>query len=192
MTWEVAQVTHRRAVHGIGIAVIGLALALLPLSAASASSHKAKHHKTHHSTTTTKPKKGSNTGSALCKDLRAEEANSAALGGSIAAAIESGNFATTQKDLLAAFNADLKVSAPALAQLKSAPANVQSAMKGLISFISTFKSDVANASSEAAMEQSFETLGTSTQLKTESATVAAYVTGQCGSITTTTTTPAIP
>jgi hypothetical protein len=193
MTWEVPQVIHRRVMHGCSIGAVGLALALAPLSAASASSHKPKHHKPpHHSTTTTKPQKGSNTGSALCKDLRAEQASSSTLGGAIASAIESGNFATTQKDLLAAFNSDLKEASPALTQLKSAPSNVQSAMKGLITFINTFKTDVAKATSVSSLESSFTTLGTNPQLKSESATVAAYVTGQCGSVTTPTTAPAVP
>jgi hypothetical protein len=187
MTWEVAHMIHRRVVHGISIGIFGMAVALAPMSVASASSHKPKHHKPkHHTTTTTKPAKGSNTGSALCKDLRAEQSSSSALGGAIATAIESGNFATTQKDLLAAFNTDLKEANPALSQLKSAPANVQSAMKGLVSFISTFKTDVEKATSVADLESSFTALGTNPQLKAQSATVAAYVTAQCGSVAPTT------
>jgi hypothetical protein len=189
-------VAGRTTLRGVGIGIVGLALALAPLSAPSASSHKSKHHKSHHTshhtTTTTATKKGSNPGSALCKDLRAEQAQSAKLGSTIASALESGNYATAKQEMVSSINAGLKEAEPALAALKSAPGAVQSAMKGLIQFDGKFKDDIESSTSLTTLESSFATLGQSATLRTESTTVTNYITAQCGAITPTTTATTLP
>jgi hypothetical protein len=174
--------------------IVGLALALAPLSAASASGHKTKHHKkTHHPTTTTAPKKkGSNPNSALCKDLKAEQAQSAKLGSSIASALESGNYASAKQEMVTSINAGLKQAAPALTVLKSAPGSVQTAMKGLIKFDNQFKSAIESSTSLTTLESSFAQLGQNPSLRTYSTTVTNYITAQCGSITTGTAAPQLP
>jgi hypothetical protein len=170
--------------------IVGLALALAPLSAASASGHKAKHHKKTHTTTTTAPKKkGSNPNSALCKDLKAEQAQSAKLGSSIASALESGNYASAKQEMVNSINAGLKEAAPALSVLKSAPGSVQTAMKGLIKFDNQFKSAIEGSTSLTTLESSFAQLGQNPSLRTYSTTVTNYITAQCGSITAGTSAP---
>ena len=171
-----------RAVQGCGVAVIAFALAGASLAPASASTGKAKHAK-HHSTV----KKGQNPNSALCTSLKSEQSNSTKLGQAVSAAFESGDFPTAKKDMIAALNLGLKEVSPALQALHSAPANVQTAMKGLFKFERNLKTDVENASSMTALASSFESLGKSPQLQANSQTVTNYVTQQCGSLITTTT-----
>jgi hypothetical protein len=174
----------RRVGQGIGVTLIGLALACAPLAAASASSHKSKHHHhkaTHHTTA----KKGTNPGSSLCLSLKSEQANSSKLGLAVSQAFESGNFAEAKSGMLSALNLGLKEVAPALQALKSAPSNVQSAMKALFKFEDTLKADIESATSLTGLETSFTTLGESPQLKANSLTVTNYVTAQCGSLVTT-------
>ncbi|HEY1832473.1 MAG TPA: hypothetical protein VGG38_19705 [Acidimicrobiales bacterium] len=190
---------QRRVLQSISVAVIGLALAIAPLTLAGASSKGKSHkHNTHHTTkkkntkkktttTTSASSKGSNPGSALCKDLKAEESQSESLGGTIGAALESGNFATAKQEMLTAINQGLKEASPALSVLQSAPSNVQAAMKALIGFDGQLKSAIENSTSLATMESSFETLGTNPKIQADGTTVSSYVTAQCGSIVTTTT-----
>jgi len=185
-------VAKHRALQGMGMGVIALALAMAPLSAASASSHKSKHHKKSHSTTTTTPKQGSNPGSTLCKDLRSEQSQSAKLGSTIASALEAGNYANAKAEMVSSINAGLKVAAPALSALSSAPSSVQSAMRGLIKFDDQFKSAIESSSTLSALESSLSTLGQNPTLRTDSTTVTNYITAQCGSITPTTTATSLP
>jgi hypothetical protein len=172
---------QRRALQGIGIAVIGLALAA-PMATASASPNKAKSPK-HHTTA----KKGQNPGSALCTSLKSEQSSSTKLGEAVSAAFESGSFARAKKDMVNALNLGLKEVSPALQALHSAPASVQSAMKALFKFEGNLKSAIENASSMTALESSFETLGKNPQLQANSLVVTNYITAQCGSLVTTTT-----
>src|SRR5580658_972688 len=163
----------RRITQGVGIGIIGLALALAPLTAAGAKS-KPKHHSTKHTTTTVKSSKGtkgSNPNSALCKDLKAEQSQSEKLGSTIEAAIESGNYNTAKTEMVNSINAGLKDASPALKLLDSAPSAVQSAMKGLISFDGQFKTAIENSTSLTGLESSFASLGENPKLKTESTTV---------------------
>jgi hypothetical protein len=92
--------------------------------------------------------------------------------------------------MIAAMNTALKEEGPAESDLRSAPANVQAAMKGLFTFESNLKSAISNASSTTQLESSLITLGQNPALKTDSLTLANYVTSLCG--TTTTTTAALP
>jgi hypothetical protein len=185
-------VAKYRALQGMGMSLIATALALAPLSAASASSHKSKHHNKSLSTTTTVPKKGSNPGSTLCKDLRSEQSQSAKLGSTIATALESGNYATAKQEMVSSINAGLKVAAPALGALSSAPRNVQSAMRGLIKFDDQFKSAIESSASLTTLESALSALGQNPTLRTDSTTVTSYITAQCGSITPTTTATSLP
>ena len=52
--------------------------------------------------------------------------------------------------MLNAYNADLANVNKALGVIKTAPANVQAAFKNLLSFETTFRNDIQNASSEQA------------------------------------------
>lgn len=174
---------QRRRWQGVGIAVVGLALALAPMTAASASSHR------HHSSSKVK---GSNPSSAMCQDVKKEQAGSSSVGAAIEHAIASGNFAAAKAAMLNAYNADLGNVQKALGVIKSAPANVQAAFKNLLSFVQQIKTDIQNASSEQGLLTSFETLGRNTQLETDGVTIANWYTGVCGGSLVTTTTASIP
>jgi hypothetical protein len=158
--------------------VLGLTLALAPLTAASAKTHKPKHHST----------KGSNPKAAMCTDVKNEEAGSSSVGSSIEKAIAGGNFASAKQAMLNAYNADLANVNKALGVLKTAPPNVQAAFKNLLSFETTFRNDIQNASSEQALIASFATLGKDTQLVTDGTTIANWYTSVCGGTLVTTTT----
>ena len=179
----------RGAIQGIGVGVLGLALALAPLGAASA---KTKHHKKGHTTTTVAKKKGSNPNSTLCKDLKSEQSQSAKLGSTIASALESGNYASAKQEMVTSINAGLKEASPALAALRSAPGSVKTAMKGLITFDNQFKSAIESSTSLSTLASAFAALGQNPHLRTYSSTVSNYITAQCGSITTGTAAPQLP
>ena len=163
---------HRRTWQGMCIGLIGVAVTLAPMSAASASSHKRHHHSTHVS--------GSAPTSAMCQDVKSEQAGSSNVGSSIGKAMASGNFAAAKAAMLAAFNTDAANVQKALGVIRTAPANVQSAFKNLLSYVQQVKTAIQNASSEQALIASFETLGKNPQLRTDGVTIANWYTSVCG------------
>ena len=192
-------VTGRPLLQGLSVAILGLALACAPLAVASASNnnhgHKSKNH--HH---TSKPKakakaktasKGSDPTNTICLDVKNSEASSSTLGPAIEKAIlggATGSFASLQQELLTELNVPLKSEGAALAALSSAPANVQAAMKNLISFDSTFKSAIASATSLSQLEGSFATIAAGAPaIQADATTLTNYVTSLCGSSLTPTT-----
>ena len=166
---------------GICCGALGVTLALAPLSAASA---KTKHHGT--------STKGSNPNSAMCKDVKSEQTGSSSTGLAIEKAITSGNFATAKQAMLKAYNGDFNNVQKALGVIKTAPANVQSAFKNLLSFVKQIKTDIQNASSEQGLITSFATLGKNPQLQTDGVTISNWYTSVCGGTLVTTTTASIP
>jgi hypothetical protein len=179
--------THRSTWLGICIGVLGLAMTLIPVSAASAKSHQG-----HHSSTTVK---GSNPNSAMCKDVKAEQTSSTSVGQGFEKDLASGNFAQAKQSLLSAYNGDLSNVQKALAVIKTAPANVQSAFKNLLSFVQQIKNDIQNASNLEGLVTSFSSLGKNTQLVTDGTTIANWYASVCGGplvTTTTATTGSIP
>jgi hypothetical protein len=169
---------------GICSGVLGLTLALAPLTAASAKSHKPKHGSS--------AVKGSNPGSAMCLDVKAEQSSTSSTGSAIEKAIASGNFAAAKQAMLGAYNADLGDVNKALAVIKTAPANVQAAFKGLLSFETQLRNDIENAQSEQALITSFSTLGKDTALQTDGTTIANWYTSVCGGTQITSTTVSVP
>ena len=71
-----------------------------------------------------------------------------------------------------------------------APANVQAAMKGLFTFVGSYKTAIANSTSITQLATSMVSLAGTSQVEADGLTVANYVTAQCG--TTTTTSVSIP
>ena len=169
---------------GLCCGLLGVTLALAPLSAASAKSHGSRHNGS--------SVKGSNPSSAMCKDVKSEQTGSSSTGLAIEKAMTSGNFASAKQAMLNAYNADLGNVQKALGVIKTAPANVQSAFKNLLSFVKQIKTDIQNASSLQGLVTSFATLGKNTQLETDGATIANWYTGVCGGTLVTTTTVSIP
>jgi hypothetical protein len=135
-------VLNRRFLQGVSVAVIGLALACAPMAVASA--HKAKHHKPKHHTSKTisKSKGGSNPTSSICVAVNSAQASSGNLGSALEKVFTTaatGDFATAKQEMIAAMNSALKEEGPTESALRSAPANVQTAMKGLFTFETNLK-----------------------------------------------------
>jgi hypothetical protein len=181
---EVAAVRQRSKWIGICSGALGLTLALAPLTAASAKTHKPKHHGS--------TVKGSNPNSAMCLDVKNEQSSTSSTGAAIERAMTSGNFATAKQAMLSAYNADLADVNKALAVIKTAPANVQAAFKALLSYETTFRNDIQNATSEQSLLASFETLGKDTSLVTDGTTIANWYTSVCGGTPITPTTVGVP
>jgi hypothetical protein len=177
-----SKMTQRSKWIGIGSGILGLTLALAPLTAASAKSHK------HHASSV----KGSNPSSAMCVDVKNEQAGTSSTGAAIEKAMTSGNFAAAKAAMLSAYDADLANVNKALAVIKTAPANVQAAFKALLSYETQFRNDIQNASSEQALLASFETLGKNTSLVTDGTTIANWYTSVCGGTPITSTTFSAP
>jgi hypothetical protein len=173
------------------VTVVGLALACAPMAAASAS-HKPKHHHKAkgHTTTTKSGKAGLAPGSSLCVAVASAENSSRNVGSSIEKAmlqgVESNNFATAQHAMLTALSESQKEEGLALSALKSAPANVQAAMKGLFTFVGSYETAIKNATSFTQLETSLTSLPGESTAEAEGVTVTNYVTQQCGTVTTTT------
>ena len=183
---------QRRILQGFSVTVLALAIACAPMAVASA---KSKHHtKAKHHPTKTVSKGGLNPGSKLCVTLANAESSSGNIGTSIEKSIEqgmaSGNYAAVKAGMLADINASLKDEGPAESALSGAPANVQAAMKGLFSFVGSYKTAIANSTSITQLASSIVSLAGTSQVESDGLTVANYVTAQCG--TTTTTTASLP
>jgi hypothetical protein len=180
---------QRRILQGMSVAILGLALACAPMAMASAHGHKAKHHKAKHHTTHTASKKGSDPTSSICQAVNSAQSSSGNLGTALEKVFTDGglsNFAAAKQAMLAAMNAALKEEGPAESALRSAPSNVQAAMKGLFTFESSLETAISNAANVQQLEASLVTLGQNPALKTDSLTLANYVTSLCGTVTTTT------
>ena len=179
----------RRFLQGVSVAVIGFALACAPMAVASA--HKAKHPKPKHHTskTVSKKKGGTDPTNSICVAINSAQSSSSNLGTALSKIFETGaagDFATAKQEMIASMNAALKEKGPAESALRSAPANVQTAMKGLFTFESNLEAAISNAASFTQLETSLLTLSQNSQVKTDSLTVANYVTSLCGTTTTTT------
>jgi len=175
-------VKHHRTWQGLCIALVGVALTLAPMSAASAS------HKKHHPSHTSGHTNGSAPNSAMCQDVNKEQTGTSSVGLSIEKAMQSGNFAAAKQAMLSAYNTDLGNVQKALGVIKTAPANVQSAFKNLLSFVQQVKNAIQNASSLQGMVAAFETIGKNPQLASDGETIATWYTSVCGGNLPTTTT----
>ncbi len=167
------------------VGVFGVALALAPMSAAGARTHhKGKHH-------SSGSVKGSNPKAAMCQDVKNEQSGSSSVGSAIGKAIASGNFAAAKQAMLNAYDADLGNVQKALGVIKTAPSNVQTAFKNLLTFVQRIRNDIQNASSEQGLITSFESLGKNTQLQTDGATIANWYASVCGGPLVTTSTGSV-
>jgi hypothetical protein len=184
-----------RVLQTFSVIVLGSALACAPMAMASASSkHHAKAKPKHHHPAKTASKGGLNPGSKLCVTLANAESSSGNIGSSVEKSIEqgisSGNYATVKAAMIADINAALKDEGAAESALSGAPANVQAAMKGLFSFVGSYKTAIANSTSITQLATSMASLAQTSQVEADGQTIATYVTAQCG--TTTTTSVSIP
>jgi hypothetical protein len=171
------------------VTVLGVALACAPMAVASAKSKPKHHPKPKHHTTKTVAKAKVGPGSTFCASIVATESSNTNLGIAVVKVIQeaaSGNFAGAKQAMIGDMNTALTAEGPAEAELSSAPANVQAALKGLFTFESTLKTDISNASNLEQLATSLQSLGTSTQFRTDALTLATYASAECGTTTTTT------
>ena len=113
---------RRRAVSGIGVLLLGVALAMAPVLASPAAA-KPKHHKVvKHNSPATAKLSGSD-----CTALNGEQTQSSKLASTLEQAFASGNFATIKSAMLAEFTTDGQDVSKVEALLSSAPANVKAA-----------------------------------------------------------------
>jgi hypothetical protein len=175
---------RQRARTGLGIAVIGAALALAPMAPAWAGVHTSTTHaKTHH-----KPKSsgGSNTGSSFCQLERSVTADEhSSLVTAATNALLAGNWPLAQKDLITIDKQTGKVEAEFLAALSSAPANVKAAAAALIRFVPAEEKAVRDSTSVASFEAA-ERAAATPVFVSSSKVLASWYTSQCGSLTPTT------
>ncbi len=172
----------RRAASGIGVLVLGLALAMAPVMASPAGATKTKHHKT------SKPKAAASPKVSLgaCTALNTEQTQSSKLATTLEQAFASGNFATIKAAMLAEFtNLGTDVS-KAKALLSSAPANVKAAFATIAQAFTQLKTTIANSTSLTGLESSLQALGTNTQLTAAGQVLASYFGTKCPSTTSTT------
>jgi hypothetical protein len=165
------------------VGMIGAALTLAPISAASA--HTKKHQGSSHV-------KGSNPHSALCADVKSEQNESSGVGSAMEKAIASGNFAATKAAILKAYAADAGDVQKALGVISTAPANVQSAFKNILTYVQQIRTDIENSTSLQGLLMSFESLGKDPKLVTDGTTITNWYTSVCGGSLVTTTTVSIP
>jgi hypothetical protein len=184
-------VRQRRIVQAFSVTVLGLALACAPMAVAGAS-HKAKHHKPKHHSTKTVAKAALNPGSKLCVEAYAGESNPSAAGSAVEKAMisaeTSGNWNAAKQALDSAMSASLKDESQAESALRSAPANVQTAMKGLFTYVQSFETAINNSTSFTQFAASMESLVQNSAIQADSTTLTNYLTQQCGPPPTTTTT----
>jgi hypothetical protein len=177
---------NRRLFQGFSVAVLGVGLACAPMTLASAKSQPKKHHKApkHHAS----KNPTFTSGSATCKNYLNTEKGSSGLASALEKAMANAGsgFAGVKQAYLDYFNTVEKYEAPFEAELRSAPANVQAAGKGIFAFFNTVKTDVANSTSLEQLGTSMASLGTNSAIQSDALTLANYFGTICGSVTTTT------
>jgi hypothetical protein len=166
---EVTLVLQHRLVQGLSVGAIAIGLALGPAFSAPAAVRQAA------------ALRGSGH---LCRDLKAEQNSSASVGTSIAAALEKGQFVKAQQQILKSIDLGLKQAAPALADLRSAPKNVQSALRALVKFDNTLKTVIKKSTSITNMDAAIQSLATP-KLTAEASIVSNYLRAKCGAIAST-------
>jgi hypothetical protein len=189
---------QRRIIQACSVTLLGFALACAPMAVASANTKKHHPKPKTHQPAKKKPKakavakSGLNPGSKLCAEAYAGESNSGNVGSNLEKAMisaeTSGNWDAAKQAMDTALIASLKGEAPAEAALRSAPANVQAAMKGLFSYVQSFETAINSSTSITQFATSMETLVQNSGIQADSTTLATYLTQQCGPPPTTTTT----
>jgi hypothetical protein len=171
---------RRRPASSVGFRRFGLVLAALACTAgflvASASAASASHHKT--ATHKAKPKTAPNSAS-LCSYLN-DSAGSAKFSAAILADEKSGNVAATKQLFLNLANAIEKAAAPGDAALRSAPANVQAAIKTIGGAVPQLKTAIGNATTETQVLSAFGVLGATPGVASAEVTLSQYSIAHCG------------
>jgi hypothetical protein len=171
----------KRAVSGIGVLLLGLALAMAPVVASPASA-KTKHHKVvKHKVVVPTTLSGKD-----CTAFSGEQTQSTGLATKLEQAFATGNFATIKTAMLAEFTTEGQDVSKVEALLSGAPANVRAAFGTIAAAFNTLKTDIQNATSLTQLEGSLTTLGSNTQLESAGKVLASYFDSKCPGETPTT------
>ncbi len=160
---------HRTKV-GIGIAVAGIGLALVPSLGASAAIDKAT--------------KGSNPDSSLCKIIKSNagaSAKSTAAGNQAVKYVESGNWTAAKKAYLSSFASEGAVDKAMTSAVSRAPSSVRTAVVVLVAYQGTVKGIVQKSSSIATFESATNAAAKNPKFVSAESALSKYITGQCGS-----------
>jgi hypothetical protein len=154
------------------VALVGAAATLVPVGLAGASTSALG-----------ASTKGSNPGSPLCSYIRSEEKGSSSAGAAFAKGLVAGNASSAKEALVKAFGAvgtDIQ-KAENQSFVKSAPANVRAAFKGLAAGVNKLKTALSHANGMTTLEQSFSAVGANPAFVKDNNTVDKWATGICGS-----------
>jgi hypothetical protein len=162
---------RRRATSGIGVLVLGLALALAPVAASPVSAAKAPKH---------------NVANGACTALIGEQTQSSKLATSLQQAFASGKFATIKQAVVSELTQVDRSVAKARGLLGSAPANVQAAFTTIANVFTHLKTQIQNSTSLTGLEAAFTSLGSSAKLTSASKVLSSYFGSKCGTTTPTT------
>jgi hypothetical protein len=164
--WKVESTMLHRARFAVGVAALGLVMALAPMATASASVNSSK---------------GSNPNSALCKLNNSETKATAKSTAALQKAFASSNWNTAKNAMLSAFNGETKAIGTLIGILGGAPANVKSAVGTLLRFDGTYKTLIQKSTSATQFESSVTAAVKNPKFVAAETTVANYFTGLCGS-----------
>lgn len=160
----------------VGVATIGMAMAVIPALSGSASAAVSRTASVRVVAT-----------SALCKAYKSEQqaAVKTESGSAIEKAIESGNYATVKKDLLASFGGEQKEEQVMIGFLSGAPSNVKAAAQVSVKFANSLKTIISNSNSMAQFEAGITTAEKNKKLQAAEVTLSNYTNKMCGAPTTT-------
>ena len=183
---KVGTVMLNRAKAGIGVAAIGMAMALVPaISPASASVSNLSNLSSLSGVSSV----SSLSSNALCKDYKNQESSLANTQGSaLAKAYTSGNWPAIQKALLSAFSSEAGSISKLESVLSGAPSNVKAAVGTFLQFENSLKGVIQRSTSLTSFGTQVAAVETNPKLASAEKVLAAYGEKLCpGSIPKTTT-----
>jgi hypothetical protein len=184
---KVGTVMLNRVKAGIGVAAIGMAMALIPaISPASASVSSV----TAVSGLSAVSSVASLSSNALCRDYKNQQSASANTQGSaLAKAYESGNWPAIQKSLLSTYNSEAGAISKLESVLSGAPSNVKAAVGTFLQFANSLKGVIQRSTSLTNFATNVEAVSTNPKLASAEKVLAAYGAKLCPGLVPKTTTP---
>jgi hypothetical protein len=178
---KVGTVMLNRVKAGIGVATIGMAMALIPaISPASASV----------SSVSSVLGVSSLSSNALCRDYKNQQTASANTQGSaLAKAYTSGNWPAIQKALLSTYNSEAGAISKLESVLSGAPSNVKAAVGTFLQFANSLKGVIQRSTSLTNFGTNIEAVSTNPKLASAEKVLAAYGAKLCPGLVPKTTTP---
>ena len=181
---KVGTVMLNRVKAGIGVATIGMAMALVPaISPASASVSRV-------SRVASVSSVSSLSSNALCRDYKNQQSASANTQGSaLEKAYASGNWPAIQKALLSTYNSEAGAISKLESVLSGAPSNVKAAVGTFLQFANSLKGVIQRSTSLTNFGTQVAAVSTNPKLASAEKVLAAYGAKLCPGLVPKTTTP---